>query len=526
MIEITMPKAGQSMEDGTIVRWCKAEGDLVTAGEILLEVETDKANVEIEAADSGTLRKILVAQGETVPVLTPIALLGDPDEDISAAMANLAATQQAPAEPQTAVQTGQEAPAAPAPEGAVTPVLMPKAGQSVEEATIVKWNVQSGAKIAEGDIIFEIETDKATVEVEATDSGRLARIVADEGATVAVLEPVAYLAENDADVDAYIASQPASSAAEPPTPAAATPPAPAPAPVAPTQRTVSGEGRVKASPAARRIAKERGIDLAAVASGTGPGGRIISTDVPAVAPGRPGAADAPTAQPAPPVATPAGEAVRTPLKGMRKAIAKNLLASKQNIPHFYMRMTLDAGGMQDFYRAAKGEYPCSINDVVTLACARAIHEFPAFRSRVDGNDIVEMPTSNIGIAVGIEDGLVVPVLVNAERLSLAQLAGETKRIVAAARGGKIEGMGQGVFTITNLGMFGVEEFAAIINPPEAAILAVSAIREDVVVRDGAIRPGRVMTVTLSVDHRVVDGLVAAKFLARLKELLEVPQLMM
>jgi len=208
---------------------------------------------------------------------------------------------------------------------------------------------------------------------------------------------------------------------------------------------------------------------------------------------------------------------------MRKAIARNLLASKQTIPHFYMTFTIDADPLMAFYRARKAQHACTVNDVVVMACARALPDFPPVRSRLDGEEIVEFPTANIGIAVGMEDGLVVPVLVAAERLTFRQLAGETSRIVEAARGGKIESMGQGVLTITNLGMFGVQQFSAIINPPEAAILAVGAVREDVVVRDGAMRPGRVMTVTLSGDHRIVDGLVAAKFCARLREILEAPE---
>jgi pyruvate dehydrogenase E2 component (dihydrolipoamide acetyltransferase) len=210
------------------------------------------------------------------------------------------------------------------------------------------------------------------------------------------------------------------------------------------------------------------------------------------------------------------------MSGMRRAIARNLLASKQNIPHFYMRLTIDADPMMTFYRAEKAKYPCSVNDVVALACARAIAEFPAFRSRLEGEEVVELPGANVGIAVGLEGGLVVPVLVSAERMNFRQLAAETKRLAEAARKGKIEGLGQGVFTITNLGMFGVEEFSAIINPPEASILAVGAVREDVIVREGAMRPGRVMTMTLSADHRLIDGLLAAKFLARLKELLQAP----
>jgi pyruvate dehydrogenase E2 component (dihydrolipoamide acetyltransferase) len=207
---------------------------------------------------------------------------------------------------------------------------------------------------------------------------------------------------------------------------------------------------------------------------------------------------------------------------MRKAIARNLSASKQTIPHFYMQLTVNAAPMVEAQKIEKTKYACSINDFVTKAVAKAIREFPAFRCRIEGEEIVEFNDVNIGIAVGMDEGLVVPVLAKADELSIKDLAAETRRLAQAARTGKIENMGKGVFTITNLGMFGIEQFTAIVNPPEAAILAVGTTRETVIVQEGAMWPGKVMTLTLSADHRVVDGMPAAKFMARLKELLESP----
>lgn len=207
---------------------------------------------------------------------------------------------------------------------------------------------------------------------------------------------------------------------------------------------------------------------------------------------------------------------------MRKAIAASLQASKQTIPHFYVRMTLDAGPAFAFYKEQKSRFACSINDVITAACARCVAEFPQFRSRIDQDEIVELDGVNLGIAVSVEEGLVVPTLVGAEKMSLSEIAGQTRRVVEDARKGRLAGVGRAVFTITNLGMFGVEEFAAIINPPESAILAVGAVRESVLVKSGVIRPGRVMTLTLSCDHRIIDGRLAAQFLSRLKQLLEAP----
>jgi pyruvate dehydrogenase E2 component (dihydrolipoamide acetyltransferase) len=207
---------------------------------------------------------------------------------------------------------------------------------------------------------------------------------------------------------------------------------------------------------------------------------------------------------------------------MRRAIGLNLQQSKQTVPHFYVRATIDADPLLAFYREQKTTTGCSLNDLVILAVGRAIAEFPALRSQIVGNEIVEYPHANIGIAVGVDEGLVVPVVLAVDTLSLADLAKATKRVVENGRKGKLENIGKGHFTISNLGMFGVEEFSAIINPPESGILAVSAAREAVIVENGAMRAGRTLTMTLSADHRLVDGVMAAKFIGRLKDLLEHP----
>jgi len=508
VVTVIMPKAGNTMEEGTIITWHVKEGDTIAVGDVLFEVETDKAAVEVEATDAGRLARIVANEGDIVPIFDPVAYLADDDAAVDAYLAA-----QGGATTGTAPAPAAEAAPAAVPDG-VVPVIMPKAGNTMEEGTIITWRVKAGDTIAVGDVLFEVETDKAAVEVEATDAGRLARIVADEGDIVAVFDPVAYLADDDATVDAYLAAQPSTTAAPAPAaPAAAATAASAPSVAqAPAARTAGG--RVKASPAARKLAAERGIDLAAIGAGSGPGGRILSSDVPATSPAA-----------APRPAAVAGQAGRTPMSSMRRAIAGNLQASKQTIPHFYMEITVGADAMMDFYRGEKAKYKCSVNDVVVRAVSTAIAELPALRSQVDGNDVITHPNANIGIAVGIDEGLVVPVLAAAEHLSLQQLAVETRRIVEAARNGKIANMGRGVFTISNMGMFGIHRFSAIINPPESGILAVGAVREDTVVTDGAIKAAKVMTMTLSCDHRIVDGLVAAQFLGRIKELLEEPTLL-
>lgn len=390
---------------------------------------------------------------------------------------------------------------------------MPKAGQTMEEGTILHWYKCEGETVNRGEPLFDVDTDKAAVEVEAPESGILRRILCPEGATVPVLAPVAIIAGPDEDVAGEIqAAQVELKAA-----LGGTTSAPAPAariPIADEQalRGSAEAASIKASPAARVTSRKLGIDLKEIAVGSGPYGRILSTDILR-------AADA-AAAPGPSAATGVS---RRPLAGMRGANARAMLSAKQRIPHFYVKVTVDADPLLEFYRTQKAACACTINDVVTLACARVIKEFPVFRSRIEEDAVVEFPAASIGIAVALEEGLAVPVVVGAESMSLEQLASETERIVEAARHGKIIAMGQGVFTVSNLGGFGVEEFIAIINPPESAILAVGTIREEVIVKDGGLRPGRVMTMVLSADHRLIDGLMAARFLRRLREILEAPE---
>ena len=465
------------MLSATITQWHKAEGDAVAAGDLLVTAEWEQGLLEVACPADGTLRRILCPAGQTARAGAPIAKVAE-----------------------TSAEAVTPAPAAappPAPSGPVTPIVLPQAGQSMEEGTIVKWIARVGQDINVGDVIFEVETDKAAIEVEAVEGGRLAKIVVQEGQTVPVKTPVAYLAGSDADVEAYLASQPAGGIARFDSAQHKQPQADGGRTVTPVAEAAGG--RIKASPAARKAAAERGMDLAAIATGSGPGGRIVLADL---------------------VATGGEGVIRRSLKGMRKAIARSLTMSKQTIPHFYLRVTVNAEPMMAFYRRVKAETDCTLNDVIALAAASSAAEFPAFRTRLEGDQLVEYPTVNLGVAVGTDEGLVVPVVVGADRMSLAELAAETKRVVEAARGGKVHAMGQGTMTISNLGMFGVEEFAAIINPPESSLLAVSAVREAPVAGDGKVLAARVMTLTISCDHRVVDGVVAAKYAARLKELLE------
>lgn len=408
----------------------------------------------------------------------------------------------------------------------VIPILMPKAGQSVEEAVLLKWHVRPGEYIKKGQVIFEIETDKATMEVESPEEGRLARIVVQEGQIVPVLTPVAYIAENDKAIEEFLAKDtPAKDRISTEEPESEGKEAIAEQEKIKTEEIKSVDEKaereekvadgsaehIKVSPAARRLAEERCIDLKDI-SGSGPGGRIILRDIE-------------SAKAMEGKDTSDGKEIEEfELSPMRKAIAKNLTYSKQNIPHFYMKTTIDASALYNFYQTKQKEFKCSINDIIVYAAAKVIMEFPQFRSRMEQPEkITVYNTANIGIAVAVENGLVVPVVKSVEKYNFKELAKKTKEIIDLARKGKPLDMGKGIFTISNLGMYEIDEFSAIINPPEASILAVGGIKEAALVKAGGIYISKCMTLTLSCDHRLIDGLIAAQFLSRLKQLLEDPE---
>lgn len=500
MQTLKLPRNVQATDSATIRKWHVQPGQQFEAGSELLELEAREALVSVTAPIAGVLSEQLAGVGQTVEVGGDLARISA--EDASAV------STEPQVESESRIVSDQHAEV-----GGVEPILMPLAGNTMEEGTVLEWRVQEGDMIELGQILCEIETDKATMEYESPIAGRLARIVAPLNEPVPVKELIAVVADSDAAADAFLANQGSAVASSP----AASPQKTSTANS--TQATqaldrapaVQDEnGRVKASPAARKLAAERGLSLASVGAGSGPGGRILSGDL---------SHATSAAKLAAPVSA---EGRRSPMSKMRRAIATNLQHSKQTIPHFYLRLTIDAGPMYSFYKQEKPQAQCSLNDLVVLGVGRAMREFPAVRSQIDGDEIVEFPHANIGIAVGVDEGLVVPVVMNVDTLSLAQLSQESKRVVEAGRKGVLENVGKGNFTISNLGMFDVEEFSAIINPPESGILAVSALRETVIVKKGAMRPGRVMTMTLSADHRIVDGLLAAQFMRRLKTILENP----
>lgn len=404
-------------------------------------------------------------------------------------------------------------------------ITMPKLSDTMLEGTLVKWLKKTGDTIEVGDVIAEVETDKATMEMEAFDEGVLEEIVVPEGGVVKVGERIAVLSGGSTSSPAESAPKKAAVApaaeSAPKTPKAA-PAAPAtPAPAAPGQR-------VKASPLARKIAAERGVDLSGV-QGTGPGGRVVAADVPekGAAP-KAGA----TAAPALKIDVPAGDAdKRIPLTGMRRTIAERLLASKTQIPHFYLTSEIDAGPLaklrQDINAAAEasGLPKVTVNDFVLLATARAAAANPAVNAAFAGDAIIEYASVNLSVAIAVEDGLITPVIRNAQKATLREISAAVKDLATRARSKKIkpEEYQGGTITVSNLGAYGVDSFYAIVNPPQAAIIAVGAIvKKPVVNANDELVIGQRMSISLSGDHRVVDGAVGATFLATLRKMLENP----
>ncbi|WP_413204101.1 pyruvate dehydrogenase complex dihydrolipoamide acetyltransferase [Rhodospirillum sp. A1_3_36] len=433
-------------------------------------------------------------------------------------------------------------------------ILMPALSPTMEEGTLAKWLKAEGDAIAAGDVICEIETDKATMEFEAVDEGVLGKIIVPDGtAGVKVNQLIGIVLEEGEDASALDGFQAGGGAAAPKAEAASAPaaessPAPsagAPAPAAAPAKS-AGE-RIFASPLARRMAGQEGLDLKAV-TGTGPKGRIVKHDIEAAlkagtgkaapaATSAPAAAAAPAAAPAPakPVALPDAPHTAVPNSTMRKVIAKRLTESKQTVPHFYLTVDVELDALlalrKDLNARAEGlgqSYKLSVNDLVIKAVALALKQVPAANAAWTDEAIILWDDVDVSVAVATEGGLITPIIRKADQKGLATISNEMKELAKKARDGKLkpEEFQGGGFTISNLGMFGIRDFAAIINPPQGCILAVGAGEQRPVVKDGALAVATVMSCTLSVDHRVVDGAVGAQFMAAFKKLIQDPMAMM
>lgn len=415
-----------------------------------------------------------------------------------------------------------------------TPLPMPKLGLTMEEGTILKWRKDEGEAVEKGEIILDIQTDKVEYEVESPDGGLLLKTLAGEGDVIPCGTDIAVIGEAGEDISGFgstpakapvAATEPAAAGAStPPTPLPA--PAPTPAPVAPAPAQPAPEGRVFASPAARRVARELGIDYRTL-KGSGPGGRIVQADVrAAAASGIPAAVTAAASGPA-------AVAGSTPLAGMRKIIAERMLSSWSQVPRITMQAEVDLTNLLAVREASRQAWEndlgvkVSINDLILFYTARAVRRCPAVNVRLTENALEQMQDVNIGVAVAVEQGLMVPVIRGADQKSIDAISRESRALAEAARAGALglDALESGTFTVSNLGAYGVDHFSAIINHPESAILSVGAARERAVVRNGEVVARTTAFIGINADHRVVDGAPAAEFLSTLKEMLEHPKVM-
>lgn len=562
-----------TMTEGVIAEWHKKVGDKVKSGDVLAEVETDKATMDLESYEEGTLLYIGVEKGASVPVDGVLAIIGAEGEDYKALLngssggsQEAAAPKQEPAPAPTSAPAAESTStlpdqkavsAAPAESVNASVIRMPKMSDTMTEGTIVAWHKKEGDTVKSGDILAEVETDKATMDLEAYEEGTLLYIGVKEGASVAVDDIIAVVGEKGANFKVLLEG-----GAAPAGPAATgeggsqtaqqNPQANVPA-NADTDLSYAGgagdetesNGRLKASPLAKRIAEEKGINLAQV-RGTGPEGRIVKSDVESFVPG-----SAPAAKPAPaaPAATPApapaasqpaasqpqaapasGEYEDVPVSQMRKTIARRLSESLFTAPHFYLTMEINMDKAMELRGTVNGvsSVKVSFNDFVIKAAALALKQHPNVNSSWLGDKIRKYKYVNIGVAVAVDEGLLVPVVRNADQKTLSTISGEVKEMAGKAKDKKLQPKDWegSTFSISNLGMFGIDEFTAIINPPDSCILAVGAIKPTVKVENGEVKPTNVMKVTLSCDHRVVDGATGAAFLQTVKQLLEDPMRML
>ena len=546
---ILMPRLSDTMTEGVIAAWHKKIGDKVKKGDLLAEVETDKATMELESYKDGTLLHIGTEKGGKLQVNDLLAIIGNAGEDISSLMSDS----------QPAASTPQPTPAAatasaPQPASATATViaaavdiskmeevvLMPRLSDTMTEGVIASWNKNVGDTVKKGEVLADIETDKATMELESYKNGTLLYIGANKGEKIAVNDLLCIIGEKGkVNVEAIVAAAKGGVSSEPviKSPESETKSTKAVAqPI--TQKSVTGNhetgnGRLKASPLAKKIAKEKGIDLSAV-EGSGDGGRIIKSDLENLSTAKAKPQPATTAVPQPvPVFTPvAGEEGFTdiPNSQIRNIIAKRLGESKFSAPHFYLTMEINMDNAISFRTQLNEVSPVkvSFNDMVVKAAALALRQHPAVNASWMGDKIRRYHHIHIGVAVAIEDGLIVPVIRFADQKSFPQLAAETKELAGKAKNKKLQPneFTGNTFTISNLGMMDIDEFTAIINPPDSCIMAVGRIKETVVKKAEGFGVSNFMKVTLSCDHRSVDGALGAAFLQTFKKFLENPVGMM
>lgn len=534
---IRMPKMSDTMEEGVIASWLKKVGDQVSSGDILAEVETDKATMELESYEDGTLLYIGIKEKESVRVDGIIAIIGEKGEDYTALL------EESPVVADK-IETSEN-PEVSAPKESIdtssinaTVIRMPKMSDTMEEGVIASWLKKVGDKISSGDILAEVETDKATMELESYEDGELLYIGHKTGESVPVDGVLAIIGEKGADYETLLKAEITSSSTtvketNQPSEALATSAAPVvQASTSTIQVSSTSNGRIKASPLAKKLAKDLGYDIAQI-SGSGDHGRIIKKDVEAYQPSAQPAKSQATQEEkesSAPIALPqiVGEESfdEMPVSQMRKTIGKRLAESKFNAPHFYVTMEINMDKAIEARKSLNEISPVKIsfNDLIVKATAASLRQHPKVNVSWLGDKIRINHHIHIGIAVAVDEGLLVPVIRFADNKSLSHISAEVKDLAKKAVNKQLQPQDWegNTFTISNLGMFGVEEFTAIINPPDACILAVGGIKQTAIVKDGQLVVGNVMKVTLSSDHRVVDGALGAAFLQTLKGLLEDP----
>lgn len=555
---ITMPRLSDTMTEGTVATWLKKVGDTIKEGDILAEIETDKATMEFEAFDAGTLLYIGIQEGDTAPVDSVLAVIGKEGEDYKALLDGKGGD--APAEEKKEAPKAEEAKpevkeekkeepkaAAPAelPKGVIV-VTMPRLSDTMTDGTVATWLKKVGDEVKEGDILAEIETDKATMEFESFNAGTLLYIGVNEGETAPVDSTLAIIGPAGTDVSAFKDGG-APAAAAPKEEAKAedkkeAAPAKEEAKEDTTEEVATANGgRVFVSPLARKIAKDKGVDLAKV-KGSGENGRIVKKDIEnytpaAAAPASakeaaPAAKEAAPAKAAAPVYVPSGEVATEEVKNnqMRKVIARRLAESKFTAPEYSLTIELDmdsAIASRNVINAVP-DTKVSFNDMVVKACAMALRKHPQVNTQWKEDVTIYNKHISIGVAVAVEDGLLVPVLKFTDNMSLTQIGASVRDLAGKAKNKKLAPaeMEGSTFTVSNLGMFGISEFTSIINQPNSAILSVGAIIQKPVVKNGQIVVGNTMTVTLTCDHRTIDGATGAQFLQTLKQYIENPVTML
>jgi pyruvate dehydrogenase E2 component (dihydrolipoamide acetyltransferase) len=537
---ILMPRLSDTMTEGVIASWNKNVGDTVKKGDLLAEIETDKATLELESYQNGTLLHVGTGKGGKLQVNDLLAIIGKEGEDISALLSGKIeapkAVEQAAPKTEPVVES--------APTVATTAssvdfstmeevVLMPRLSDTMTEGVVAGWQKNVGDAVKKGDVLADIETDKATMELESYKDGILLYQGAKAGEKIQVNDLLCIIGKEGLNIDEIVAgvksgSQEVKKSMSQEIAQTVSPPSEVAQINKSTNQQIVNEGRIFASPLAKKLAAEKGVDLKYV-KGTGDNGRIVKNDIDNYVPQVQSAAQASTAT----KASTTNDNTQTvnsftdvPVSQMRKVIAKRLSESLFTAPHFYLTMSIDmdAAVTARTKLNADGKTKISFNDMVLKATAMALKQHPKVNSSWMGDFIRYNNQINIGVAVAVEDGLLVPVVRNADSLSFTQIGVLVKDYAQKAKDKKLQPSDWegNTFTISNLGMYGIDEFTAIINPPDSCILAVGGISQVPVVKNGAIVPGNIMKVTLSCDHRVVDGATGSAFLQTLKSLLEEP----